>query len=262
MPHSAALEVVDDAVAPQRHVADVPPPPAVDAHPPATQRPRPTDASPAPSVDRSTAVPGPVSDRLKAARIRRGLSVRGLAREVGVSPSLVSQIENGKANPSVGTLYAIVSALDISLDELFDRGERPSVDGPPLEPPPLPSTLPTSAVVRADERSSLQLDSGVTWDRLTPEGDEAVDFLQVTYSVGAASCPPDALLRHNGREYGLVLSGRLGATVGFSSYELGPGDSIAIDSATPHRLWTIGDEPARVIWTVVGRGGSLTGDPG
>ena len=82
-----------------------------------------------------------------------------------------------------------------------------------------------------------------------------MDFLFVTYDVGGASCPPDVLMRHSGREYGLVISGHLGATIGFDSFELGPGDSIVADSTTPHRFWTIGDEPAVVVWTVVGRAG-------
>src|SRR5690606_5710816 len=135
-------------------------------------------------------------------------------------------------NPSVGTLYAIVSALDVSLDELFDRADRITPAVEPVEPALVGDAAgrPTSAVLRAEQRPSLRLDSGVKWERLTPEGEDAIDFLQVTYGVGTASCPPDALLRHNGREYGLVLSGRIGVTVGFDRYELGPGDSIAIDS--------------------------------
>ncbi len=247
MPHTAALEVVRDAdpELPQSAAELVGSPVPVVV----------PDRGPA-APDRGPVVPGPVAERLKAGRLGRGLSVRGLAREVGVSPSLVSQIENGKANPSVGTLYAIVSALDISLDELFDRGgHRADVEITPVPTVEELSTVrPASVVLRAGDRPSLTLDNGVTWDRLTPESDEAVDFLEVTYAVGAASCPPDALLRHNGREYGLVLGGRLGATIGFDSHELGAGDSIVVDSLTPHRFWTIGDEPARVVWTVVGRG--------
>jgi quercetin dioxygenase-like cupin family protein len=41
-------------------------------------------------------------------------------------------------------------------------------------------------------------------------------------------------LRHDGREYGLIIGGTLQANVGFESYELGPGESIAFDSSTPH----------------------------
>jgi mannose-6-phosphate isomerase-like protein (cupin superfamily) len=63
------------------------------------------------------------------------------------------------------------------------------------------------------------------------------------------------MMVHRGREYGLVLSGRIGAMVGFESYGLGPGDSIVFDAHSPHRFWTIGDEPAIVVWTIIGRAG-------
>jgi mannose-6-phosphate isomerase-like protein (cupin superfamily) len=110
-------------------------------------------------------------------------------------------------------------------------------------------------VLRAGDRSTIDLASGVRWERLTPTADQNVDFLFVTYAVGGESCPPDALMRHAGREYGLLLSGQLGATIGFETYHLYPGDSIVADSTTPHRFWTIGDEPAVLVWAVVGRGG-------
>jgi mannose-6-phosphate isomerase-like protein (cupin superfamily) len=66
-------------------------------------------------------------------------------------------------------------------------------------------------------------------------------------------------MRHHGHEYGVVLSGRLGATLGAAAYELGPGDAIASDSAVPHRFWTIGDEPATAVWIVVGRAADRLG---
>lgn len=201
----------------------------------------------------SSGIPPVVAARLRAHRESAKMSARALAKEVGCSPSLISQVENGRANPSVATLYAIVSALGISLDELF-ADQEPS-DGEPL---PSPSQrVERGMILRGDRRPSISLGSGVHWERLTPTPDADVDFLYVTYDVGGASCPPDALMRHNGREYGLVLAGRLGATVGFDSFELDPGDSIVLPSTTPHRFWTIGEEPSTVVWTVVGR----TGDP-
>lgn len=66
----------------------------------------------------SSGVP-PIGDRLRAERAHRGVTVRGLAREVGVSASLISQIENGRSQPSVSTLYAITTALGISIEDLF-----------------------------------------------------------------------------------------------------------------------------------------------
>jgi transcriptional regulator with XRE-family HTH domain/mannose-6-phosphate isomerase-like protein (cupin superfamily) len=215
-------------------------------------------------------LPTPVGERLRAHRKEAGLSLRGLAREVGVSPSLISQIEHGKATPSVGTLYGIVSRLDISMDELFFDAPRGAAavaarDGEESSPsaedthPGLSSgtnhwQAPSEGpVLRADNRLSLTLASDVRWERLTASHDPGVEFLYVTYPVGGESCPEDALMQHAGSEYGLVLSGRLGATVGAGSYVLEPGDSIAFDSPTPHRFWAIGEEPAIAVWTVVGR---------
>ena len=47
----------------------------------------------------------------------------------------------------------------------------------------------------------------------------------------------------------------MGVTVGFDTYELGPGDSVAFDSTMPHRLFAISEETVQAIWVVVGRRG-------
>ncbi len=65
----------------------------------------------------------PIGERLRQARLRRGMTVRGLARVVDVSASLISQIETGKSSPSVSTLYAITAALDISIEDVFGDGD-------------------------------------------------------------------------------------------------------------------------------------------
>jgi quercetin dioxygenase-like cupin family protein len=62
-------------------------------------------------------------------------------------------------------------------------------------------------------------------------------------------------MRHSGHEYGTVVEGTLGVTVGFETHELQAGDSISFDSSTPHRLFNAGDVTAIAIWVVVGRGG-------
>src|SRR3954454_22935429 len=65
--------------------------------------------------------PETVGSRLRAERERQRISLRELARRLDLSASLISQVELGRATPSVGTLYASVSELGISLDEVFDR---------------------------------------------------------------------------------------------------------------------------------------------
>src|ERR1700760_4932708 len=78
----------------------------------------------------------PVGEGLRKHRQEAGMSLRALAREVGVSPSLISQIEHGKATPSVATLYAIVTELSISLDELFFDTPRGAAATPARGPEP------------------------------------------------------------------------------------------------------------------------------
>jgi transcriptional regulator with XRE-family HTH domain len=199
---------------------------------------------------------GEIGGHLREVRLARGLSLRALAERVGVSPSLISQVETGRARPSVRTLYAIASQLRISLDELL----FPDAPAEPLEPdedggaPPWGEIrLPDEPVQRAAERKHIRLASGVVWERLTTASIPNVDFLRVTYEVGGASSPEHEFQRHAGQEWGYVVSGTLGVTIGFEEVVLGPGDAIAFDSTTPHRLFNAGAEPVHGIWFVLGR---------
>jgi transcriptional regulator with XRE-family HTH domain len=194
-----------------------------------------------------------VGQRLRSERERHGVSLRELARRLAISPSALSQIETGRSRPSVGTLYAIVSELDMSLDELFGS---PRAVAAPVETSTaaVPVAAGASLVQRRDERKGIDLESGVRWERLTPTHEHDADFLYVVYEVGGASSRSRTHMRHMGREYGLVLSGRLRVTIGFDEeHELGPGDSIAFESSRPHRLENAGNEPVEAIWFVVGR---------
>jgi transcriptional regulator with XRE-family HTH domain len=193
---------------------------------------------------RSRAEPAMLGQRLRTERERQEIGLRTLAKRVGVSASLISQVERGKVMPSVGTLYAIVRELGLSMDGLFGDEE----DGGPGR------ASPSGPVQRHDERKTLQLANGVHWERLTPTADPRIEFHYVAYDVGSESCPPDSLMRHSGKECGYVLSGRLGVTIAYDSYELGPGDSVSFLSSLPHRLWNPGDDVATAIWLVVDRG--------
>jgi transcriptional regulator with XRE-family HTH domain len=200
-----------------------------------------SEAAPTPEFEASK-----VGSRLRAERERLGISLRELARRVGVSPSLVSQIELDRVNPSVSTLYALVTALGMTMSDVFG-------DGRPSQPAAQQLRDGDGLAERPETRRVINLASGVRWERLTPHSDSDVEFLYVAYPVGAESCPEDALMTHGGREYGYVMSGTLGVRVGFDEYELEPGGSIAFDSSSPHRLWAIGDEPVHAIWVVIGR---------
>ena len=208
------------------------------------------------SVEDEPGSPGDeIGARVREERERQGLTLRKLAGRLEISASALSQIETGRSRPSVSTLYAIVSELDISFDELFARrGGRPTARTRTRHPRTAPGE--EQIVQRADDRPLIELESGVRWERLNPTGERDVDFLEVEYDAGGASSRGRAPVHHAGREYGVVTSGTLKVTVGYEEYELGPGDSICFNSAVPHRLETLGDEPVRAIWLVIGRTGS------
>ncbi|MGP4005019.1 helix-turn-helix domain-containing protein [Streptomyces sp. 4N124] len=210
----------------------------------------------------SPAAAPPVGARIRQVRLDRGMSLRSLAREIGVSASLVSQIETGKSQPSVSTLYAITTALGISVESLFEAREP----APPVAAGAAPGTvLHALAAFAADpgrrigplvtpgERETLELDSGVVWERLGHVPGTDVDFLLVTYRPGGSSSSSGGLMRHTGTEYGFLTSGELVLTLGFEEYPLRPGDAVCFESTTPHRYRNDGEEPAVGVWCVFSR---------
>lgn len=209
------------------------------------------------------AVVPPVGARIRHARLERGMSLRALAREVGVSASLVSQIETGKSQPSVSTLYAITTALGISVESLFDARASSPMTGvnPPGTVPHAVAALSALAadpgrrigpLVGAGERETLELDSGVVWERLGRVPGADVDFLLVTYRPGGSSSGSGGLMRHTGTEYGYLTSGELILTLGFDEYTVRPGDAVCFESTTPHRYRNDGEVPAVGVWFVYG----------
>ena len=179
---------------------------------------------------------------LRAERLRQGLSLRETARRLGISASALSQIETGKAHPSVGKLFDIVNLLNVSVDGLLAgdgtaaRGDQGFV-----------------SLQRAGEHETLELESGVRWRRLTAGSYPGVEFLHVEYQPGGCSTGDGSFMRHAGQEFGYLLSGRLTIDVGFDAHQLGPGDSISFPATIPHRLANDGTEPAVAIWCIVGR---------
>lgn len=211
---------------------------------------------------------GPTTDmaqlgrRLRQLRTSRGIGVRTLARMINVSPSLISHIELGKGAPSVKTLYALVAAFDVPLSEIFAESSgalRPSRASRIAKPATAdhikkPDTEHGSNrfIQRSDTRRAIQLEHGFRWECLTPGTDPEVEFMETVIAVGGGR-PDSEMKTHNGTEYGIVLSGKLGIKIAFDTFILGPRDSIRFESNLPHCMWNAGDEPVHSIWFVRGR---------
>jgi transcriptional regulator with XRE-family HTH domain/quercetin dioxygenase-like cupin family protein len=231
----------------------------------------------------STQPDPPIGQRIREERLRRGFNLRSLARAVNVSASHISQIETGKCRPSVSTLYAITTALGVSIDDIFE-GTGTGLDDPELAAggarlavvPALPAEPAAVAVAQGPspgaaaalvalaseharrigpvvgptERETLELDSGVTWERLGHVPGLQVDFLLITYAPGGSSSSTAQLMRHPGTEYGYLISGELTVTLGFTEHKVVAGDAICFPSSTPHRYRNAGPERAVGVWFV------------
>ena len=88
---------------------------------------------------------------IKQTRLKQGKTIKDIAEEAHITISLLSQIENNKANPSINTLMAIAKALNTPIDEFFDNTE-----------------IVTSPVVKSYKRRTIHTNEGVTYYLLTP----------------------------------------------------------------------------------------------
>lgn len=214
-----------------------------------------------------------LGEKLRDARIGQNLSLRELAAKAEVSASLLSQIENGKANPSVRSLHSIADALSMPVDYFFPNGTSTRVETDSasriltdnLTPSQLRAAraaalIDDSAlgfdqkkslqepVVRATARPTIELLGGIIWERLTPGPEENIEFLRISYEAGAKS--GEKMSHHTGREFHFVLEGELLLELGFEQYLLQAGDSITFDSTIPHRLSNNGTVPMQAITVI------------
>jgi transcriptional regulator with XRE-family HTH domain len=184
---------------------------------------------------------------LKAARGDRGLSLRAVAAQIGVSAALISQIELGHTRPSVSTLYSLVAFFGISLDEVM--GLSPSAAGT-ASPTPVTASPDVSRFRRlsAGDRPSLRMGNGVRWELVASAPGSSAEAVLVTYEPGASSSSDGALMTHPGNEDAYLLSGELSLELEDQAFVLGAGDSFSFDSTRPHRFRNAGLVPATGIW--------------
>jgi transcriptional regulator with XRE-family HTH domain len=164
-------------------------------------------------------------------RTEQKLSLRELGERAGVSASLLSQVENGRIDPSISSLRRIAEALDVSIFYLLEDG-RDDGRGAPID----------RAIVRAGDRRRVLLEqSGLEYELLCPDVDRRMEVWIGHLAPNSAT--GDSRRGHAGEELMLVLAGRMGVEYGSDVAVLERGDSIYIDGTVPHRMRALGDEP-------------------
>lgn len=172
--------------------------------------------------------------KIKKLRKSKGLSLLEVSKKVGLSPSLLSQIEHDKVTPSIATLFKIANLLGKKTSFFLDNNEEEKkVESP---------------VVRKQQRTILHSkNSKIHYELLNPRlRDARVEFLEVILEKGCET----GLYTHEGEEYGVVLTGKLEVILKENHYILMRGDSIAFDSSEPHGFKNLSKGVTRVIWAV------------
>lgn len=156
-----------------------------------------------------------IGTKLRELRDARGLTLRELASQTGLSPTLLSQVERGITEPSLKSLRALAGVFGQSVSALFEE--------------PNPVSLHVS---RPGERSKISTPVGhIQYERLTP-GNGQLAVLKGTLAPAERS--GDHPWAHPAIECVYVLTGVLTVLVGDQTVTVESGEAITIDSNQPH----------------------------
>lgn len=174
-------------------------------------------------------------EKLRSVRERKGMTLKEVARQAGVSESLISQIERNRVSPSIDTLLQIADVLDIDYEHLFsDYRQKRKV-----------------SIVRADERGAIKRNK-VTINQLSASEDVFREPAVEAYlfEIEADGDTGTKEYGHEGWEFGVILEGRAELVYGNETYRLDRGDSISFPSNIPHLFRNAGKEMLKAIWVV------------
>lgn len=174
-----------------------------------------------------------LGQKIQSLRMERGLSVRKLSVLAGITPSMLSQIENARVTPSVQTLRSLAGALEIPLYDFF---REEGADSP---------------VVHPEDRMTIghKNEPGVIYELLTPDTKGSIEFCMMvipghTVSHGQAQghTGEEVAFVHRGTQVELELDG--------VRHVLRAGDSVRIPAQARHRWHNNGDESAQIIFAL------------
>jgi transcriptional regulator with XRE-family HTH domain len=158
-----------------------------------------------------------VATNIRTLRHEAGLTLADLATAAGLGKSTLAQLESGKANPSVETLWALAAALRVSFARVVEEA-RPSLK-----------------VVRARDVPPMRSDESPGWaGRLLSASHRRGTFDLYVLDIEAGSSR-HADAHHAGVvEHLVVVEGRLRVGPQPGPVELGPGDLVTFAADVPH----------------------------
>jgi transcriptional regulator with XRE-family HTH domain len=170
---------------------------------------------------------------LRLFREKSGRNLAPVARNAGISISMLSQIERGIVSPSIDTLCRVCRALDIDMPELFRR---------------LSASEPVR-IHRGGERLTMER-AGVRYEQLMTNQSSAfpAELFCIEVKQGCTTAMSGG--GHEGAEMGYVLQGRARLTVGRDEYEINRNDSVFFNAHLPHRLSNTGKRLFRAVWSI------------
>lgn len=171
-----------------------------------------------------------IGTRLKLVRQIFGLTQRELARRAGVTNGAISLIEQNRVSPSISSLKKILDGIPLTLADFFTLNFSPSDE--------VFFTAEDLTEIAHQPEISMRLVGRRAKGR-------ALGMLREVYQPGADT--GDTMLRHEGEESGIVVSGCLAVTVGTQEKILYPGDAYYFRSDIPHRFRNPGSEPCVLI---------------
>ena len=167
--------------------------------------------------------------RLKHLRDERGISMRALARNSGLSANALSMIERGLTSPSVSTLNKLAGALEVPVTAFF----RSEPDRNPV------------VHLKAAQRTRVPFNRGL-WEGLGGERFAGrIEAFMITLEANASSGPHCML--HTGAEFVFCLRGTVEYEVDGTTYLLETGDSLIFAAQLLHKWRNPGSTVANAI---------------
>lgn len=172
---------------------------------------------------------------VKRLRESQQITLREMAKDVGVSPSFLSQVEQGKASPSLATLKAIADALQTTVGSLV--GDNATQPGEKL------------VTTEGQRKSFKQPGEGIQMYLLS-EPNPYKQMQPLLFKLGHNAASGESSYSHYGQEFVLVLKGAMEITLADKTHRLKKGDSIYFNSSTPHSFKNLFKGQTEALWVV------------